>query len=438
MQTKEAANQALRKKITGRALIIFVVMLLLLTFFSNTINNLTLPRVTVESPMPGDIVKDISGQGIVEAVEIQEKYISSSAMVKEVKVEAGDGVKKGQAMMVLDTKEMERSLKDETDRYEKQKLQLEKLLENSSPGEFNSYEKSVRDAEKKVEQKQKAVEQKQKARDSTKELYDLGAESKKNLETAEADLETAEEDLEEAKQEHETAKFNREKALQDNERDLKSLRYDMDIQQRNIEKLREELNDAASVTAPCDGIVTEINFTKGTMANASQPLFKVIDTAKGYQLKVTMDEEKAKYLTAGEEADVTVESVSKRPIKGKITEISDNEQQKGEKKDIYIAINTEGLTGGEPGEISIKKRIETKGFLISNDAVHTDSSGDYILVVRERDGALGKEDYVQVVRITTGESDSSKTAVTGGMMMDRVVVKSSKSLEEGDRVIVGK
>ena len=133
-----------------------------------------------------------------------------------------------------------------------------------------------------------------------------------------------------------------------------------------------------------------------------------------------------------------MESLSKRGIHGTITEISDNEQQKGEKKDVYIAIDMPGLTGGEPGEMSVRKRIETSGFLISIDAIHTDSSGDYILVVRERDGALGKESYVQEARITTGESDSSKTAVTGGMMMDRVIVKSSKSIEDGDRVIVEK
>ena len=108
MKTMEASNQALRKKITGKALIIFVVMLVLLTFFSSTINNLTLPRVTVENPMPGDIVKDISGQGIVEANETQEKYIASNAMVEEVKVKTGDQVKKGQTIMILDTKDLEK------------------------------------------------------------------------------------------------------------------------------------------------------------------------------------------------------------------------------------------------------------------------------------------------------------------------------------------
>ena len=425
MQTTEASNQAIRKKITGRALIIFVIMLVLLTFFSNTINNLTLPRVTVEFPRPGDIVKDISGGGIVEADEILGKYASSNMMVKEVRVKTGEEVKKGQPVMVLDTKELERNLKDEADRYAQKKLQLERLMEISSSGEFNSYEKSVKEAEKKVKQKQKAF-------DNLKELYDLGAESKKNMEDANTDLE-------DAKQEYETAKFNREQASKDSEREQKSLRYDMDIQQRNIEKLSEELNDAGSVTAPCDGIITEINFAKGTMTDSSRPLFKIVDTTKGFRLKVVLDKEKAKYLTVGEETDVTVKTVSDRGISGKIAEISDNEQQKGVKKDVYIDIDMIGLIGGEPGEINIKKRIETKGVLVSNDAVHTDSSGEYVLVVKEREGALGKEYYVQEARLTTGESDSSKTLVTGGaMLMDRVVTKSSKSLEEGDRVIVEK
>jgi RND family efflux transporter MFP subunit len=437
MQTEETLNRAvygmnpgkrngdLKKRITGRALILFVVLLVLLTFFSNTINNFTLPRVTVEYPQPGDIVKEIGGDGTVEARESWEKYAASGAMVDEVLVKPGDRVKKGQRVMALDTEELEGNLKDETARYEQKKLQLEKLQESSAEGEPNSYERNVRAAGKKLEQKQKAF-------DDIKALYELGAESRQSMENAESELQ-------DAKEEAENAEYSLKQAYNTNLKDMENLRYDMEIQQRNIEELRKEIRESASVAAPCDGIITEIGFDRGMMANTTRPLFKVIDTAKGFELKATLDADLAKYLAVGEKADVSVEAISDRKVEGRIAEISDNEGQKGTKMDVYITVDMEGLTGGEAGQVSIKKRMKSNGILVSNDAIRTDSDGEYVLVVKEREGALGKENYVEKIRITTGESDRTKTAVTEGTMrMDRIVVKSSKSIEEGDRVIVEK
>lgn len=422
--TNSTANPALRKRITGKALIIFIAMLVLLTFFSSTLNNLMLPRVTVESPTRGDIVKDIGGDGIVEANEVLEKYIASNAIVTDVEVKVGDLVKKGQTILNLDTGDLEENLMDEKARYEQKKLQLEKLQDSTPSGEFSSYQQNVKTAADKVTQTQEALE-------TVKALYGSGAASKQDLDTAQTNFDNA-------GREYETAKFNLDQASKQSRREIESLKLDMEILQRNINKLTEELNEAGSVTAPFDGIIEDIGFTKGTMANSSRPIYTLVDASKGFHLEIVMDTDMAKYLTAGETVNVTIDSLDKMGIEGKISEITDNEQQKGDKKDVSVSLDIPGLTGGEPGSFDIKKKIANNGFLVSNDAIHTDSSGDYILVVKERDGALGKESYVQETRVTTGESDNSKTAVDGGMMMDNIVVKSSKTVESGDRVIVEK
>lgn len=425
MKEIEISNQGLRKKLTGRALIIFISMLILLTFFSNTINNFTLPRVTVEQPVTGDIIKDISGEGYVEPTEIKEHYTQLNTLVEDVKAEEGDHVKKGQTIMILDTKEIKRNIEDETAQYEQKKLQLEKLVESSSPDQLSSYVLNISNAEKKVSQKQKDF-------DDINQLYKIGAETQKNLEAAENELIAA-------KQEYETAKYNQQQALKDVQRDIKILQYDIGIQQRKIEKLKEDLAASGPVAAPCDGIIADINFTGGSVANNSKPLFTIIDLSKGFRLKVVLDREKTDYLKVGDTVSVTLDTVSDKEIDCKISEISDNDDNKGEKENVLVDIPIGGLTGGEPGEINITKKIENKkGVLVSNDAIHEDSSGQYILVVKEKEGPLGKEYYVQEARISSGESDDSRTSVEGIMMIEQVVVKSSKTVEDGDKVIVEK
>lgn len=83
------------------AIIIFLVVMLLLTFFSNTIMNYSLPEVSAQYTSSGNIASKIRGTASVEAIEPYEINVDEARKVKEVKIHSGDTIKKGQVLFVL-------------------------------------------------------------------------------------------------------------------------------------------------------------------------------------------------------------------------------------------------------------------------------------------------------------------------------------------------
>ena len=109
------------------AIIIFLVILLILTFFSNTIMNYSLPEVAAQYPQTTAITSKIRGSGTVAAAQSYNVTISEARTVASVEVKTGETVKEGQTLMVLDETESQ-ELADARISYENLKLEYEKML----------------------------------------------------------------------------------------------------------------------------------------------------------------------------------------------------------------------------------------------------------------------------------------------------------------------
>lgn len=411
-----------RKKLTGKATVIFLVIMFVLTFLSRTINNFTLPKVTYETPVSGALIKEVTGTGNVEANTTQDLYVNSSMKVTGVMVDVGDSVKRGQMLLTLDTSDIESQLEDEQDKYAQKKLQLEELMEAGSPESMMSLDKAVQIARQNVEKAQKNY-------DGSKVLFEAGAITAINLADVEADLENA-------KLDYEIAKNNKDKAVNANKRDIENTKLDINMAERKIAELTKEMN-MSTVTAPCDGVVTGLYYSAGMTANASQPLYRIADTGGGFQFVATVDTSAADYLEPGDGADITINSLNDKIIQGKIKQIRDNQQQIGIKKDVVIDIPTDGLVGGEGGTADFKKNIGAYKTLISNSAVGRGVVGYFVYVLKERKGPLGNEFYVQKVTVSIGDSDNTKTVVLSGInATDKVISDSDKPLEDGSPVMI--
>ena len=82
------------------AAIIFLTIMLLLTFFSNTIMNYSLPEVSAKYVESGSLSEQIRGTATVEAAQQYEvKYTGASRVVQAVEVKQGDTVEKGQVLL---------------------------------------------------------------------------------------------------------------------------------------------------------------------------------------------------------------------------------------------------------------------------------------------------------------------------------------------------
>ncbi len=87
------------------AAIIFLAVLLVLTFFSNTIQNYSLPEVATKYVQSGTITAKIRGTGTVESGDPYEVKVTESRKVSSVAVRVGDTVEKGDVLLYLDDAE---------------------------------------------------------------------------------------------------------------------------------------------------------------------------------------------------------------------------------------------------------------------------------------------------------------------------------------------
>lgn len=99
-----------RREWVKNAAIIFLSVMLVLTFFSNTIMNYSLPEVSAQYVQPGTVTAKIRGNGIVESKDPYNIKIKSARKVDSIEVLEGDMVEKGQVLCYLsseDSKELE-------------------------------------------------------------------------------------------------------------------------------------------------------------------------------------------------------------------------------------------------------------------------------------------------------------------------------------------
>ena len=81
--------------------IIFLAVMLVLTFFSNTIMNASLPEAAVQYVQSGAITTQIRGNGTITAKETFEVKTTTSRKVQSVLVSRGQEVKVGDVLMIL-------------------------------------------------------------------------------------------------------------------------------------------------------------------------------------------------------------------------------------------------------------------------------------------------------------------------------------------------
>ncbi len=102
---KESTSK--RKEWVKNATIIFLVVLLILTFFSNTFMNYSLPEVATTYVQSGSITAKVRGTGNVEASDPYSVIAKESRVITSVAVEQGDVVEKDDILYYLEEAESE-------------------------------------------------------------------------------------------------------------------------------------------------------------------------------------------------------------------------------------------------------------------------------------------------------------------------------------------
>ncbi len=128
------------------AAIIFLALMLVLTFFSNTIMNRSLPEVAVEYTQSGTISAKIRGTGTVSANQTYEVNFNQSREVAAVHVKTGDTIQVGDVLFTLADKESD-ELKAAKDTLNELNLAYRTALVDAADPDYSQLNREIQTAQ---------------------------------------------------------------------------------------------------------------------------------------------------------------------------------------------------------------------------------------------------------------------------------------------------
>lgn len=286
----EEKNTTKRREWVKNAAIIFLTIMLLLTFFSNTIMNYSLPEVATQYVQTGTITAKVRGTGKVEASDPYNVIAKESRVITSVAVKQGDIVEKDQVIYYLEESESDELTKAEQELEDLELNYMKGLfganvspevitkVANGNIDSFSQLQAKVTDMQNRLEAAKKRVEECQKNVDdltlqSTKDTNNAGV-STKNEELTKDQATT---DLTEAQN-----RFEKDKAAT-----IASLNAQITEVNSQIADLEKLLASTGSGTGSTTGTTTSDSYyaqmaaAVGNLYDKMEPIYKAAKVDQG-------------------------------------------------------------------------------------------------------------------------------------------------------------
>jgi len=364
-------------------LIVVTVICLVSVFFTGCLGSNNEVQETAEA-MRGDLVISVDVSGNLEMPRKVDLSFGTSGMIKEIIVEEGDRVVKGQTLAKLDAPILEANVA-------MAELNLEQTIypyysythASNVPGTWLALEE---------------------AEDSLEEAQRLLDEGK--IEEAQSLLDKVEQNLDEAKEKSESRVW--------------SLPVSVKRLELQLDQAEAEL-DKAVITASFDGVVANIYIKEGQQLSAmtyANPAICLIDPSE-IKLSGVIDEIDVPKVKLGQEAVITLDALPDKEVKGRVTFISPaSTVQTG------VVFYETTIALENPDE-------ELKDGMSASAEIVIEQHDDVLLIPnRAIQGSLEKP-WVQVV--TNGQIEERQISMG---LNDGMYTEVLSGLEEGEEVVL--
>ncbi len=150
LKEPEEKNPLKKRELIKTLLIIFLAAMLLLTFFSNTIMNRSLPEITTETASSGKLTERVRGSGMVMSNQTYEVTVDTVRVIKEINIKSGQKVKKDDVLFTV-TEGSTTELRDAEDALDAMMLQYQTAL-LSEPVDYSSENQAIKNAREDLNQ----------------------------------------------------------------------------------------------------------------------------------------------------------------------------------------------------------------------------------------------------------------------------------------------
>lgn len=436
METEKSSDG--RKKKIALGFFIFIVFMWLCTVLSKGIYASGLPIVEVNWTEEKYIEHIVTVDGIIVAGNKNSITALSGLRVDKLLVQAGDVVEEGDVLFAVDMADLEEIMKEKQAQISKLQLQIDTL----------NYNKELAKERKALEEERAREDYDITARYQNtlvERMTDKVSRAEDDLDNAGGDDEALRDALQAAAYAEADAKGQRDELMKEAERRIEDIlwpegedstlaSYQLDLTALQEDLLQyQEIKDAeGQITATKSGLITDVYISVGSRVPDSAVMLLADDTVP-YQFKATLNEEQKSYVELNDKVSLTLGG-SRKGMDVSVDYLTESAGVPGN-YEIYINL-PEGMgTPGLSGTMTRSEAGEKYLYCISPLAIHTDTLRSYVYVVRERDGILGMEYYVEEVNVKVLDENEYWAAIEGAIDSDsRIVISSTKEVRNGDVV----
>ena len=427
---------------------VFLGLMLVCTIVSKSFYAYQLPMVTTCSPESKYIEHTVKAEGIVVAGGERPVTYAPGFRIESMPVHVGDRVEEGDELFSLDLEDLEELMDKKRSEISKYALQINTILENQELDRQKRELELARaredyDTTARIEDTQvgRALESYVQAEQEWKEEEELqggwaDGEGDKELQNA----------LQNAAYGEADAKAKRDEAVKQAGRKVEDLllpegtKEDLEMAKMEKDSLTQELlqlekmkDEEGKVKAPFGGVITEIAAGVGDRVPDTAVML-ISDESLPCQLKVLLEKEQKKYIGLGDVLSVKVEGKSKE-LEKEVDYLAESKNAP-DKYEALIML-PEGMgTPGMSGTVSRTETGEKYRLCVPVSAVDITPERSFVYVLKEREGILGDEYYIDEVNVKVLDKNDHWAALeAGGVDQDsNIVLSSTKEMKKGETV----
>ncbi len=403
----------------------------LCTVISKSIYASKLPIVSTESIESKYVEHIVNVDGIVVAGEKNPVTALAGLRVEKLMVQVGDQVEEGDVLFTIDMADLASIMEEKQTAIAKIQKQVDTILVNE---ELERQKKALE--EQRAREDYDALARREdtlvgRAADAYSRLEDeMGEEGEGNMDGG-----SVEDALQQAAYAEADAKWQRDTAIRDAGRRVEDILTPenedaaLEVNQMELADLRSDLslyqeikNGNGEIKAGRGGMVTDIYITTGGRTSDSAVML-LADDSVPCQFKTTLTQEQKKYVGLNDTVSLKLDG-SSREKETVIDYLAESSTAPGS-YDVYINLPEGTGVPGMSGTMSHTETGEKHSCCVTPAAVNTVDNRSFVYVVKEREGILGMEYYVEQLSVKIADQNDSWVALDAALDKEDMILNSS-------------
>lgn len=430
----------MKKVLMGFA--VFLAVMGICTVISKSVYAYRLPIVETCQPEPKYIEHKVEAEGIVVPGGERTVTYLPGIRIGAVLVHVGDWIEEGDILFQIDLEDLEELIEQKQKEISRVSLQIDAILENQNIARQKKELELARaredyDAISRIKDTQvgRALESYVQAQE---DLEEEGGD--KELQNA---LQIAAYGEADARAERDEAVTQAGRKVEDMllpeavTTELEMAKLEQAELSGILQEYQEVMDRQGIVTSAFSGVVTEITVGAGDRVPDTAVLL-LSDESIPCQLKVMLDKEQKKYMGLGDLVSVKLEGESGQMEK-KVSYLSES-RNVPEKYEALIMLPENSGVPGASGMISRSETGEKHKLCLPLAAIDTRDDRSYVYVLKEREGILGKEYFIDEINVKVIDKNESWAAIEEGLADEesQIILSSTREIKKGDTVRWGK